>query len=451
LKTARLEISGRAGPAAVWRGAGGAGSGTEGLKAPSCRATANSGSHLYFSAASAAASDTLLAVGQSASPTSTRIRCFRRVRQDGSPNLVCTALPSHWRSNKSLPNPFKVVALGEVPDGTRVTLAAGNEENCFAEMKNPVAYMNSQVAKFNDLRFIGAQWQRLKSGKFLNLSITIETYPPQIAVYSKAIKVTVDGPREPRSKITKYKAGRCEMFLGLNLVLNEDSHAAAPTGTPAVRCRRSSGLSRWPGPDLCAVPDPPALGASLRVSAERNGEGWLSSREMDNMEEPVGSKFRPSAAPSSPLPRPRSEGPALSFAFTAFGMSIAIRHSQSARSVAISVFQPVDNDTRQPGCSAGVAGCRDGILLLMGRLQQLSGRREFPAGNLAAGKPGTCTTKFPVECGLQVVKGKPGRGSPGAPRAPSYFSGKLQSCIRPPSRGIGGRTDPRIISNLQSL
>uniref|UniRef100_A0A1I8IJ69 Runt domain-containing protein n=1 Tax=Macrostomum lignano TaxID=282301 RepID=A0A1I8IJ69_9PLAT len=108
----------------------------------------------------------------------------RRCPPTGAPTRACRT-------------PFKVVALGEVPDGTRVTLAAGNEENCFAEMKNPVAYMNSQVAKFNDLRFIG----RSGRGKFLNLSITIETYPPQIAVYSKAIKVTVDGPREPRSKI----------------------------------------------------------------------------------------------------------------------------------------------------------------------------------------------------------------------------------------------------------
>lgn len=32
------------------------------------------------------------------------------------------------------------------------------------------------------------------------MSIIVSTTPPQIATYSKAIKVTVDGPREPRSK-----------------------------------------------------------------------------------------------------------------------------------------------------------------------------------------------------------------------------------------------------------
>ncbi len=41
-------------------------------------------------------------------------------------------------------------------------------------------------------------------GKSFNLTIIVETNPPQIATYMKAIKVTVDGPREPRSKTSKY-------------------------------------------------------------------------------------------------------------------------------------------------------------------------------------------------------------------------------------------------------
>ena len=73
----------------------------------------------------------------------------------GSPNFVCSVLPSHWRSNKTLPVAFKVVALGEVPDGTKVVIKAGNDENCSAELRNNVAYMKNQVAKFNDLRFVG--------------------------------------------------------------------------------------------------------------------------------------------------------------------------------------------------------------------------------------------------------------------------------------------------------
>jgi hypothetical protein len=39
------------------------------------------------------------------------------------------------------------------------------------------------------------------SGKSFTITIIISTVPLQVATYNKAIKVTVDGPREPRSKI----------------------------------------------------------------------------------------------------------------------------------------------------------------------------------------------------------------------------------------------------------
>ncbi|KAG8273808.1 Runt- transcription factor 1 [Homalodisca vitripennis] len=73
----------------------------------------------------------------------------------GSPHVVCTVLPPHWRSNKTLPVAFKVVALGDVVDGTVVTVRAGNDENYCAELRNCTAVMKNQVAKFNDLRFVG--------------------------------------------------------------------------------------------------------------------------------------------------------------------------------------------------------------------------------------------------------------------------------------------------------
>ncbi|GJQ73582.1 hypothetical protein Trydic_g13927 [Trypoxylus dichotomus] len=114
----------------------------------------------------------------------------------GSPHVVCTVLPPHWRSNKTLPVAFKVVALGEVGDGTLVTVKAGNDENYCAELRNCTAVMKNQVAKFNDLRFVG----RSGRGKSFTLTIIVSTSPPQICTYNKAIKVTVDGPREPRSK-----------------------------------------------------------------------------------------------------------------------------------------------------------------------------------------------------------------------------------------------------------
>lgn len=72
-----------------------------------------------------------------------------------SPLFVCTVLPPHWRSNKTLPVAFKVVSLGDIMDGTMVTVRAGNDENYCAELRNATAVMKNQVAKFNDLRFVG--------------------------------------------------------------------------------------------------------------------------------------------------------------------------------------------------------------------------------------------------------------------------------------------------------
>ncbi|XP_047353257.1 segmentation protein Runt-like [Vespa velutina] len=136
--------------------------------------------------------------------------CHGELVQTGSPAILCSALPSHWRSNKSLPVAFKVVALDEVNDGTLVTIRAGNDENCCGELRNCTAVMKNQVAKFNDLRFVG----RSGRGKSFSLTIQISTVPFQIATYNKAIKVTVDGPREPRSK-SNYQYGPGFHGLGL--------------------------------------------------------------------------------------------------------------------------------------------------------------------------------------------------------------------------------------------
>lgn len=87
----------------------------------------------------------------------------------GAPNILCTALPNHWRSNKSLPMSFKVVALDDVKDGTVVTVRAGNDENFCGELRNNSTVMKNQVAKFNDLRFVG----RSGRGKLQSLSPSI--------------------------------------------------------------------------------------------------------------------------------------------------------------------------------------------------------------------------------------------------------------------------------------
>ena len=93
-----------------------------------------------------------------------------------------------------------MIALSEISDGTVVTLRAGNDENFCGELRNNTAVMKNNVAKFNDLRFIG----RSGRGKSFNLNIFISSAPPILAIYSKCMKVTVDGPREPRSKLSSY-------------------------------------------------------------------------------------------------------------------------------------------------------------------------------------------------------------------------------------------------------
>lgn len=50
------------------------------------------------------------------------------------------------------------------------------------------------------------------SGKSFTLTITVSTTPPQVATYTKAIKVTVDGPREPRSKTSEYHCKHCLFY-----------------------------------------------------------------------------------------------------------------------------------------------------------------------------------------------------------------------------------------------
>ncbi len=50
---------------------------------------------------------------------------------------------------------WQVVALGDISDGTLVTVMAGNDENYSAELRNATAAIKNQVARFNDLRFVG--------------------------------------------------------------------------------------------------------------------------------------------------------------------------------------------------------------------------------------------------------------------------------------------------------
>ena len=91
--------------------------------------------------------------------------------------------------------------------------------------------MKSNVAKFNDLRFIG----RSGRGKSFNLTIALRWAgghgppsgpgsPTTICSYAKCMKVTVDGPREPRSELSELT--HCSHLL------QDNSSTSGPSLTP---------------------------------------------------------------------------------------------------------------------------------------------------------------------------------------------------------------------------
>uniref|UniRef100_A0A3P9I5S6 Runt-related transcription factor n=1 Tax=Oryzias latipes TaxID=8090 RepID=A0A3P9I5S6_ORYLA len=170
-----------------------------------------------------------------------------------SPNFLCSMLPTHWRCNKTLPIAFKVVALGDIPDGTLVTVMAGNDENYSAELRNATAAIKSQVARFNDLRFVG----RSGRGKSFTLTITVFTNPPQVATYQRAIKITVDGPREPRQSRQMQSSPSWsyeQSYPYLGQITTSSVHTASPLSPGHASLSDLS--SRLTGPDLATFGDP---------------------------------------------------------------------------------------------------------------------------------------------------------------------------------------------------
>jgi hypothetical protein len=60
----------------------------------------------------------------------------------------------------------------------------------------------------------------LVTGKSFTLTITVSSSPPQMATYNKAIKVTVDGPREPRSKTSKPSPAFSFLWPALHAIIS---------------------------------------------------------------------------------------------------------------------------------------------------------------------------------------------------------------------------------------
>lgn len=189
-----------------------------------------------------------------------------------SPNFLCTQLPQHWRVNKSLPTPFKIVALSDIPDGTQVTVMAGNDENCSAELRNATATMKSNVSRFNDLRFLG----RSGRGKSFNLTITVFTNPPQVATYQRAIKVTVDGPREPRRQRSKNMDDHKSVLFPDSLTHFDTIRRNQGYQTPDPSRMVGHGTGGWAAYQnrfQPYIPSPHATAAAIRAQAAGAGAG----------------------------------------------------------------------------------------------------------------------------------------------------------------------------------
>ena len=138
----------------------------------------------------------------SPSPPTTADRPAERIIETDSPNFACTALPTHWRANKTLPSVFRVMSLsGDVRDGTRVIVAAGNDENFCGELRNGVAYMLSGVATFTDMRFVG----RSGRGKQCRLSLPFCRIRCRIGFYQGGGSARLD--EGPRCGIQRTKSG----------------------------------------------------------------------------------------------------------------------------------------------------------------------------------------------------------------------------------------------------
>ncbi|XP_061422363.1 runt-related transcription factor 1-like [Lethenteron reissneri] len=269
------------------------------------------------------------------------------VRTD-SPNFLCSVLPSHWRCNKTLPVAFKVVALGDVPDGTLVGVMAGNDENYSAELRNASAVMKNQVARFNDLRFVG----RSGRGKSFTLTITVFTSPPQVATYHRAIKVTVDGPREPRRHRQRLedpvKAGAamfperlCELEQFRRSGMRVPPHAGggAHPAAPRASLGAHTAFNAQPQPQMQASSELGAFSAPPRVSLESQFAAGLSTLPEGRFGDPRvhypgAFAYTPGGAASSALGlgmSPMGGGPAASAAVAA-AAAAARYHAAAAAS-----------------------------------------------------------------------------------------------------------------------
>ncbi|XP_070260482.1 runt-related transcription factor 3 isoform X2 [Myotis yumanensis] len=208
------------------------------------------------------------------------------VRTD-SPNFLCSVLPSHWRCNKTLPVAFKVVALGDVPDGTVVTVMAGNDENYSAELRNASAVMKNQVARFNDLRFVG----RSGRGHRQKLEDQTKAFPDRFGDLDRVrMRVTpsMPSPRGSLSTTSHFNSQAQTPIQGTSELNPFSDPRQFDRSFPALQTLTDS---RFPDPRMHY---PGTMSAAFPYSATPSGTS-ISSLSVASM--PATSRFHPTYLP----------------------------------------------------------------------------------------------------------------------------------------------------------
>nr|XP_021518147.1 runt-related transcription factor 3 isoform X2 [Meriones unguiculatus] len=215
------------------------------------------------------------------------------VRTD-SPNFLCSVLPSHWRCNKTLPVAFKVVALGDVPDGTVVTVMAGNDENYSAELRNASAVMKNQVARFNDLRFVG------RSGRGHRQKIEDQTkaFPDRFGDLRMRVTPSTPSPRGSLSTTSHFSSQAQTPIQGSSDLNPFSDPRQFDRSFPTLQ---SLTESRFPDPRMHY---PGAMSAAFPYSATPSGTS-LGSLSVAGM--PASSRFHHTYLPPPYPGAPQSQ------------------------------------------------------------------------------------------------------------------------------------------------
>eukprot|EP01134_Creolimax_fragrantissima_P003640 CFRG3640T1 len=122
------------------------------------------------------------------------------------PTITVTALPDHWRCNKSLPVPLTLISSADIEDGTEVEVSTRIQDTTGELKNNTASFLNNQ-AKFNDFRFVS----RSGRGHAFTITFHIKTDPSFLAELAQKVKITVDGPRPPRLRrsLDSFKSNSC--------------------------------------------------------------------------------------------------------------------------------------------------------------------------------------------------------------------------------------------------